>query len=209
MKITLEVHGQEKTFSEEEIISILEKYFSEEATESITSEEAAQVPIEGEWFKVNPLKLDRSKFENPMKDQKQEKTRQDILEAFAELDKHIAKYAFPFYIMIPKKNWQGDIYAEEIKAYANDLGGVLADWVEQALKWAQMICNGVSWETICNNADTANWYRMIRWKDGFYRLVGGSRKEASDIPASDVRDFGFSSDRMLYSTVPLVRFNKR
>ena len=169
----------------------------------------AQTPTEGKLFEVNPLGIDRIKFEKPISNPQQERTRQIIQEAFAEVDKHPEKYVSAFYTLRPKKKWNGGKTAKKLEAYAEDLGGQMADWVEQALEWAQRIFNGESWEAICNNADTAKWYRLICWKDGYYRLVGGSRFFSNDIPASDVFSFVYSSNDGVYSTVPLVVLKKR
>lgn len=159
---------------------------------------------EGKPFKVNPLKIDRSKFEKPMRDQRQEWTRQIIQEAFAEVDKHPEKYASAFYTLMPEKKWNGYKTVAELKEYAKDLGGHMADWVEQALEWAQRLFNGESWKAICNNADTANWYRMIIWKNGYSRLVGGSVVSSSISPASNVFINGYDVNSSLSRTVPLV-----
>jgi len=170
--------------------------------------DVAQTPTEGKLFEVNPLRIDRSNFEKPMRDQRQEGTRQIIQEAFAEVDKHPEKYASAFYTLIPEEKWDGYKTVEELKAYANDLGGLMADWVEQALEWAQRIFNGESWETICNNADTADWYRLIRWKNGYYRRVGGSRDNYDCVPASVVGDHDYYSYDIFFSTVPLIVLKK-
>ena len=53
-------------------------------------------------------------------------------------------------------------------------GDHLADWVEQAMEWAQRIANGEKWETICNQADTIGCYRVIKGKDGRPKFVGGN-----------------------------------
>ena len=177
--------------------------------EQITKEEChasdlAQTPSEGKLFEVNPLGIDRSKFEKPMSNRKQEWTRQIIQKAFAEVDKHPEKYASAFYTLMPEKKWNGLKTVAELNAYANDLDGQMADWVEQALEWAQRLFNGESWETICNNADTANWYRVILWKNGCYRLVGGSRNININYPASDVGNRGYYSNDRIIGAVPLV-----
>ena len=182
--------------------------------EQITNEEChavdvAQTPTEGKLFEVNPLGIDRSKFENPMSNRQQEWTRKIIQEAFAEVDKHPEKYASAFYTLIPEKKWNGCKTVAELKAYANDLGGQMADWVEQALEWAQRLFNGESWEAICNNADTANWYRMIVWKNGYARLVGGSRDNGDDGPASGVSVYDYDSNGWILCTVPLVVLKKK
>lgn len=171
--------------------------------------DVGKTPTEGKLFEVNPLGIDRSKFEKPMSDWRQELTRQTILEAFAEVDKHSEKYASTFYTLIPEKTWDGYKTFAELQAYANDLGGVMADWVEQALEWSQRICNSESWEAICNNSDTANWYRMILDKNGYYELVGNSRDHNFYSPASYVFfDYHNPIDRLIY-TVPLVVLKKK
>ena len=182
--------------------------------EQITKKEChasdlAQTPSEGKLFEVNPLGIDRSKFEKPMSNRQQEWTRQIIQKAFAEVDKHPEKYASAFYTLMPEKKWNGYKTVAELKAYANDLDGQMADWVEQALEWAQRLFNGESWETICNNADTANWYRMILWENGCYRLVGGSRVKNYNFPASDVVGGVYNSFSRIDYTVPLVVLKKK
>ena len=177
--------------------------------EQITNSDVVQTPTEGKLFKVKPLEIDRSKFEKPMSNKQQEWTRQIINKAFTEVDKHPEKYASVFYTMIPEKKWNSYKTVEELKEYANELGGLMADWVEQALEWAQRIFNGESWEAICNNADTANWYRMISWNDGSYRLVGGSRDGNYSSPASGVNSYVYFSDIIVSRAVPLVVLKKK
>ena len=159
-------------------------------------------------FAVKPLEIDRRKFRNSMSDRKQERTRQIIQDAFYAVDKCPKKYSAPFYTMIPKKNWKGDKTVEQLKAYANDLGGSMADWVEQALEWAQRISNGESWETICNNADTAHWYRLIEWMyNGGVTRVGGSSNLCYCESASEVHlGVGHMPRDTIAYTVPLVVF---
>lgn len=208
MKITLPIHGRERTFSEKELIAILEKYFSNEATEQATTAKVAQVPTEDQWFEVNPQTINQSLFKKNRKDERQERTRKLILEAFAEVKSSPEKYGRKFKTMMPKKTWTSKTVAE-LKQLACEFGNHNADWVEQALEWAQRICNGESWEAVCNNADTANWYRVILWKNGCYRLVGGSRNYNVLNPASDVFDYDYGSFNCIYDTVPLVVLKKK
>lgn len=181
----------------------------EDGSQKSFNYDVAQTPTEGKLFEVNPAGIDRSKFEKPMRNRQQEWTRQIIQEAFAEVDKHPKKYASAFYTLMPEKKWYDYKIVAELKAYANYLGGQMADWVEQALEWAQRLFNGESWEAICNNADTANWYRMIVWENGYARLVGGSRNCFDSSPASDVSDYDFYSDNSIVLTVPLVVLKKK
>ena len=161
-------------------------------------------PTEGVPFEVNPLGIDRNLFKEVRGDSEQEKTRQLILEAFTKMDEYPTRYGNSFKTLMPEKTLQGLKKVGELIDIAYKLGNHEADWVEQALEWAQRISNGETWEDICNNPDTANWYRLIKWKNGYYRLVGGSRESGDDGPASGARDDYFGSyDRIIY-TVPLV-----
>ena len=172
--------------------------------------EVVKSPTEGKLFEVNPLEIDRKIFDKQMEDQRQERTRQTILEAFVEVDKQPEKYASPFYTLIPKMKWKGCDTVAELKEYAKDLGGLMADWVEQALEWAQRISNGEGWKVICNDKDTANWYRLIVGEDGYARRVGGSLSRSNLETASRViywpryADYEFTE-----ITVPLVVLKKK
>lgn len=203
MKITLPIHARERTFSEQELIAILEKHFSNEVTKQATTVNVAKVPTEDQWFEVNPQAIDQSFFQKKRRDERQEKTRKLILEAFAEVKNNPEKYGKKFKTMMPKKTWTSKT-VEELKQLACKLGDHNADWVEQALEWAQRICNGESWETVCNNADTANWYRLVVWKNGYARLVGGLRGCNFNYPASDVFNHDSYSDHRINYAVPLV-----
>lgn len=169
--------------------------------------EVAQTPTEGKLFEIIPLQMDRSLFKEERKEW-QEVIRKIILEAFVEVDKNSAKYATPFYTLIPEKDWVGCKTVDELKQYAHDLGGDMADWVEQALEWAQRISNGESWEDICNNPDTAKWCRLIVWKKGYCRLIGDWQNSRNSYPATDIGNGCDSNDRLFY-TVPLVSIRKK
>lgn len=203
MKITLPVHGRKRTFSEKELIAILEKHFSNETTEQATTVNVLKVPTEDQWFEVNHQGINQSLFQEKREDGRQEETRKLILDAFAEVKNSPEKYGRKFKTMMPKKTWDSKT-VEELKQLACELGDHNADWVEQALEWAQRICNGESWEAVCNNADTSNWYRLVVWKNGYGRLVGGSRLISRNYPASDVIFYDYYSNFRINYTVPLV-----
>ncbi len=164
--------------------------------------EVAEKPTENKCFKVDPRKIDKNLFFEEREDPRQEWTRRIILEAFEELEKNPEKYAKPFNTMIPKKTWKVNTI-EELEKKARSLGNHMADWVEQALEWAQRISNGESWEDVCNKPDTANWHRLVIWENGYVRRVGGSRKSNNNYPASEVRDF-YTSSCMLNDSVPSI-----
>lgn len=204
MKITLQIGGREMTFSESELIEILENHFAnQKETHEQKEHKTMQKPTEGKCFEVNPKAINQNLFSKKRKDSMQEQTRQIILEAFTKLSEEPEKYGRPFKTMIPKKTWSSK-NVKELKEIANNLGDHMADWVEQALEWAQRIANGDTWEAVCNKADTENCYRLVIWKNGYTRLVGGARKYIDLVPASDVSVNNCGSFARLDYAVPLV-----
>ena len=195
MKITLQVDGREMTFSEEEVIAILKEHLTLAKPKR---------PTEEAPFVVDPSEIDRSFFQEERKDERQEKTRQLILEAFAMVDKYPEKYRKCFMTLIPKKSWTGSKTVDKLRELATVLGDHMADLVEQTLEWAQRIQNGEGWYTVCNKADTADWYRLIEWNKSHTKRVGGSKVLHDSNPASYL-DGGFSYNGLkIYNTVPLV-----
>lgn len=165
----------------------------------------AKRPKEGKWFEVKPNAIDQKLFEEEREDPKQEKTRQLILEAFAELNHHPQRYGRNFKTMFPKKTWEHAV-VRQVQDMATQLGDHLADWVEQALEWAQRISNGETWETLCNYRDRAKWERMVVWKGGHLKIVGGSRYIINnfDAPASADGFYIYDLDISPCGLVPLV-----
>lgn len=201
MKVTLQVNGREMTFSEQELSSILEEHFSSKTTQKITTAKVVQKPAEGIWFEVKPQAIDQKIFEKERKNKEQEATRKLILEAFAEMKANPEKYGKNFKTMIPKKTWSLKTVAQ-IKEMASKLGDHNANWVEQALEWAQQIANGESWEELlCNNV---NLYRLVVWKNGYNRLVGDFIFDSKNIHSSYFYDYDFDDSYSLGHTVPLV-----
>lgn len=194
-KFTLQVDGREMTFSEEELITIVKKH--------ISNENFKKGPTEGEWFEVNPLTIDPKLFQEEREDESQERTRQIILKAFVILKRSPTVYGRRFYTMIPKKESEYETVAD-LKTDAKKMGSQMANWVHQALEWAQRIQNGNTWEEICNNADKSNWYRAVMWTDYFVRLVGGSSKTNKNYSASNVSGFYYLDCDKVNNVVPLI-----
>lgn len=192
--VTLKVNGRKMTFSEKEISSILEEHFSR------------QKPTEGEWFEVKPQDINQKLFRRKRKNEEQERVRKIIIEAFVEMKENPEEYGRSFKTMMPEKTWDSKTVFE-LKKMACQLGDHNANWVEQALEWAQRIANGESWEAICNDVDTANWYRLVVWKYGYTRRVGGSSVVGGKYifyTASCVHDNNLDDYDHPYNTVPLV-----
>ena len=199
MKIALTIGGREMIFSEDELTKILEEHF--------TSQEEQQTipkPKEGECFEVNPSSIKKELFDKCLDNPKQEKTRMIILEAFDKLEEQPQKYGKTFKTFMPMKTWDSMSPNEQIEL-ASKLGDHIADWVEQALEWAQRITNGESWESICNEPDSANYFRFFIGKKGLPQIVGGACKYKDDSPASYVVEYGFVSSSIVDElAVPLV-----
>lgn len=158
-------------------------------------------PAVGEIFVVEPAKIDQTLFFKSKKAEDQEIMRKRILEAFKKMEEN-PKYAQPFKTFIPEKTWNKKT-GIELAEIATDLGGKMADNIEQALEWAQRIANGESWKSLCVNPDSLANQRVIN-NNGFVSIVGGSEK-SEDCPPSLVEgcyDFG----SLFYCGVPLVVF---
>ena len=206
MKVTLQ-SGRELELSQEELKelkTILEKhYFGETIDNVITTVEVAQKPTEGKLFEVKPLAIDQILFKKERKDKRQEKMRRIILEAFEESKKNPEKYSKNFRTMIPQKYWPREKTIADLEEIASKLGDHMANWVEQALEWAQRIANGESWESVCNESDNAKYTRLVAWKNGYYRGIGGYSSFVT-IPASHVFDQNLQDTIWLDNKVPLV-----
>lgn len=197
-QITLKVNGREVTFLEDEIVAIVERYFNTQVMEAKTAETLPK-PEENEWFEVNLDTIDKTLFAEERTDKRQETTRKLILKAFARAESNPDKYAKHFKTVLPEKIWAEKTIAQ-LKQIAVTMGNHVADWVEQALEWAQRISNGETWEAICNEPDYSKWHRIIIGKNG-HAYIGGGVLEGAVI------DFyrGFYMDNAtLKNAVPLV-----
>ena len=141
--------------------------------EDIMPIKTSKTEAKGKDFVVILSSIDKSLFQEKRANAQQEWTRQIIEEAFDEVDQYPEEYVKAFKVMIPEKMWSFTTI-RELKKVAKNLGGHIANWVEQALVWAQRISNGETWEAVCNDPDTEKWYRLVEWKNASYRLVGGS-----------------------------------
>ncbi|MBQ2835949.1 MAG: hypothetical protein IJE68_03860 [Clostridia bacterium] len=197
--------GRKETFDSVENFKVTEEQI---ANKEGHASKVTRTPTEGELFEVKPQEIDRSLFQKERSIEEQEKTRRLIQKAFTEVEKHPEKYASEFYTLIPVKNWYGRKSVAELKAYAIELGGLMADWVEQALEWAQRISNGETWFAICNMGESASCYRAIVAENGGVQLVGASQSFNCSIPASEIHDMEYDSDMVFEETVPLVVIKK-
>lgn len=158
-----------------------------------------QSQIDGEYFEVYPKTINKKLFKRTRRG-KQEEIRKLILEAFQELERNPHKYSKPFRIIIPQKTWRV-ISGEKAQNIAIRFKGHITDWVEQAFEWAQRIHNGESWEDICNKPDKSKYYRIVVWKDGKLRIVGGANNKYS---MTDVCEYDFNFNNEFIDVVPSI-----
>jgi len=135
-------------------------------------------PAEEVWFDVIPLSIDQSLFTEVRKDEKQELTRQWILWAFSKLNQNPERYGKPYQTMIPEKDWLEEKMACELEDIAEKKGSQMGWLLEQILEWPQRICNGESWEELCNRKDKSKWPRIVlKYPDALeYKVVGGGEE---------------------------------
>lgn len=205
MKITLKVNGQKMTFSKEELTSIVEEHLRNKKSQmdqKITISCTLSVPKIGKWFKVNPLTINRQLFVAVRENSSEEKNRKLILEAFEELDYYPKRYAKTFWTMIPEKHTYQGKYVFQIKDSVKNKGGHIANWVEQALEWAQRISNGETWRNL-HKADKGLPHRLVIWKDGEVRLVGGSSDLIYLTTSYSVKGYK-DMDEIPWNVVPLI-----
>ena len=200
MKVTLLVNGREMTFSEDELVQIVEEHFSSENSSKEELKET-KVSTENQWIDVNPETINQKVFEKKRSDVVQERTRMLILEALEKMKKE-SRYREPFQIMVPSKNWKMKTF-REMNSFAHQKGGHITDWIELALQWAQRLSDGESWESLCNKPDTANWNRIVVWKDGV-ALVGGSVNERSRYSAVEADVFDYLMNIPICEAVPSI-----
>lgn len=196
----LEVNGRKMHFSDEELIAILEKHFSNEEQPI----QIVEMPVEGKLFEIKPVKINRSLFSEKRDNEEQEKLRKLILQAFERVNNEPKKYCRTFYTYKPKKMWDKPQHVSQLRKMACKMGDHLTDWVEFALEQAQRIQNGESWEILCNIPDSLNYNRLIVWKDGTYRIVGGAVKMGDMKSPSYIFGFEYESNCVLESVVPSV-----
>ena len=202
MKVILQINGREMTFSEEQLIAILEKHFSIEQ-ENNAAEEVVKNSIVGTCYEVKPSSINKDLFKEERKDPCQEEIRKLILEAFEELDRIRFQICKSFKIIVPEKTWTIK-NVRELKALAIDLGGQTTNWIEQALGWAQQINDGATWEDLCNKKDKHVCYRLIIWKDGTCKNIGGSIKDSNHNSLTNISDKSYDEEDLAINTVPSI-----
>ena len=191
--IVLHIGGKEMTFSEKELAMAVEYYFAKEYGTSPESDIPGYrrpmlipaSPIEGKWFMVNPMCIDRKLFEEKREDRIQECLRKLILQTFKAVDEKPKIYRYPFSTLIPKKEELPSVmWADTEKRTIHEFEHLLKNYnssyswaniMEQSLEWAQCIQNGETWEDLCNNPDTVTRHRLVidRNEERIY-TIGGS-----------------------------------
>lgn len=211
MKITLTLSGREKTFSENELVSILEDYFATSSENSIPQTAAkAKTPKNKNRYIVDLQTINRDLFVEERTDPTEESLRCNIQKAFVSADANPSKYGKRFETLIPNSKEHCYTAKEELYVLAYDLGDHIADWVEQCLEWAQRISDGEQWGNICDKPDTHKYQRLIissNKPNKNFKIVGSYHDNNSPHPEFYLSDFSSDSEfaeSEVYHTVPLV-----
>lgn len=145
----------------------MEKYLSDKTSKAAQRNQT--YPHLDEWYYVDLDNIDQSIFQEPQNNYSCEETRQIILEAFAEVKKNPKKYPSKFKTMFRNNS---PLHEEDFEAYCCKFGDHSADWVEQALEWAQRICFESWWDVCIGDDKGSSVARAVLWKDGKYHYVG-------------------------------------
>lgn len=182
MKITLQINGQERSYSEEELISKLNELeeLKSKSRINLSTIEVAQKPTVSKCFSVDPNSIDQDLFSKERTEKIfEEPVRLQILKAFEEVRNNPQRYSKKFKTFIPEKNWGGRT-VRELEEMAIETGGTLTDIVDQRLEWAQRIQNGESWDEVCRMKDPIEYSRLVAsGKDYYMYMVGGMAKNST------------------------------
>lgn len=190
MEFVFSINGVKRVLREIELVSILEKHFSNEVVS------IPKGPIWGEFFWVNPLLINRQPFYIERSDYKEEMLRAHITEAFNEWDNLIAgdsNCLKEFRTIVPYANnvlWN----VTEWNDVAHNMSGKIATKMEQALLWAQRIDNGENWQEVLNSLYTGGvGKRLLKDYNGEYRIYDSIYDSSYMIP-----------DQSLTTAIPLI-----
>lgn len=157
---------------------------------------------EERWIKVKPNEINRRYFfKEKREDEKEEKLRRMLCEAFYEV---YSKPQSPkdFEVLIPRKR-SAVMTGASMKELAAEYNGHVADWTELCLIWAQIIQESGNWN-LCHRIDEEDYHRFVIWKNGKGRIVGGSRQDKVMHPATHIGFFYFDDKEQFCYTVPLI-----
>jgi len=164
--------------------------------------------LEDIWILIDIDKIDKTLFNEPREDIKEERLRETIQEAFKMAECN-PRYTLPFEVMTPSMYEDKPIKVQIGEAYLR--GEEPCDWAHQALEWAFRITNGESWENICKEVDRSTYSRMIFDKKGLLTYWGGSIKHLAYQPETTESMFLFpySYDFTPHSVLKRVRYPKK
>ena len=169
--IKLRIFGQDETYTHKELSEMIEEYLEMRGT----SYRRVEPPMLGKWFRVYPALMNQKLFKEKREDHYQEEFRQRILDVFSYF-KRKPELMRPFKTMVPSFEGGAD-YKSELIEIAEKYGDHVAEFFEQELEWAQRICNGESWEAVCNRPEPRGITYMVG--SGSIYLVGVKNKNGT------------------------------
>jgi hypothetical protein len=190
MTVNLQLKRGERTYSEEQLTAMAEKYEAEQ--DAIKGQEegevSAEILVEDVEFEIDISNIDWKIFVGARENSLEERDRKEMLSAKVEAEANLEKYG-KFKLKLPKKTWNAMKWGK-MKELAQKEAKGEANWVHLYLLFAQFISNHKgsdnAWATVSKKASKQKWFWLITWKDGYGRLVGGCvESDLQDAP-SDV-----------------------
>ncbi|MCL2859852.1 MAG: hypothetical protein FWF46_04705 [Oscillospiraceae bacterium] len=210
MRILLQVHGEERSYSELELIQALERL--EDLKGNTKTTEIVQKtsrPMVGKWFTVKLADIDWNFVEKSCRNAGADYLWKDIDWARSQIPTN-HKYQGEIQTLVPAKNWEWKT-EKQLREMAKELGNEMVDEVIFYLELAQRIYNGEPVNTLTEKADHLYFYRLIITRSGGTGFVGGVSACNLRVPPAVVYRFLYYLYYKfeLFYTVPAVaRFNK-
>lgn len=158
-----------------------------------------------ERYMVNPFEIgmrefSKIRFNHAEESEREENIRRLLCEAFCEVKRH-PTYQRRIEIVIPEKVYSVQT-GYEMEKMSQSMGGHIADWVELSLYWAQKI-QEKGWN-LCHEQDDNPFYRIVVWKNGKYRLIGGAKKTGDVSYKTHIGFFYYEKWDEFFNSVPLI-----
>ena len=203
MKILVKVRGEERSYSERELIQALERLADlEENSRTSTTTKKASPPMVGEWFTITPNGINWDFVEKSCRDARADDLWENIDWARSQIPTN-PKYQGEIQTLVPVKNWEWKT-EEQLREMASELGNEMVDEVIFYLELAQRIDNGEPVNTLTKKADHLPFYRLIVTRSGGTGFVGGASACYYYVPPAYVYRDEYYPDGESSSTVPAV-----
>ena len=203
MKILVQVHGEERSYSERELIRALERLADLDGnTKSTAIVQKASPPKVGEWFTIKPNEIKWENVERACKEAGADDLWAGISWARGQMLTN-PKYQGEIQTLVPEKTWEWKT-EKELRKMASELGDEIVDEVIVYLELSQRIDNGEAVKTLTKKPDHLPYYRQIITRDGGTGFVGGASANNNKNSPADVNRNKYNPNNKNNNTVPAV-----